>query len=212
MSLGKKILSAFIEVEDTEQENSEVHSSENSEMTQNSGVTSSSQNDSPTSETLQKFKAYFDTLLNESKANGPDYFAFSKMIDALSVIPDEKARYIAAFAGLSAQGLSKQQLISTAHTFLDILNNDAAQFNNTINVAIEEKVQGKKAAIDEKMKKIEALSKEITILNESIGIMKQEIKENEEKISVNSAGYNAEFNLIRNRINQDVEKIKQFLN
>ena len=208
MSIGKKILSAFVEIEEDEEDKSNSQETENG-FSQNEARKFNPEVSSP--ENSLKFKTYFDKLLNDSKSNGPDYLAFSKMTEAMSVIPDEKSRYLAAFAGLSAQGLSKQELIQTANSFLDILEKDHTHFNETINAAIDEKVKGKKLEIEEKNKRIHDLSLEINNLNNEISVLKNKIAENEEKLTVNSAGYNNESSIIKNKISQDIEKIKQYL-
>ncbi len=208
MSIGKKILSAFVEIEEDEEDKSS--SQENEHVISQNEVRKYSVDVSSPENTL-KFKTYFDKLLNDSKSNGPDYLAFTKMTEAMSVIPDEKSRYIAAFAGLAAQGLTKQQLIQTANSFLDILEKDHTHFNETINVAIAEKVKDKKFEIEEKSKRIHDLTLEINNLNNEISVLKNKIAENEEKLTVNSAGYNNESSSLKTKISQDIEKIKQYL-
>src|ERR1700733_13618110 len=72
-----------------------------------------------------KFIRYFDKLFSEANIPGPDYYEFSKMIEAMNDIPDERARLCAAFAGLNVQGLNKLKLLSTAGDYLKLLDEDA---------------------------------------------------------------------------------------
>jgi len=200
MNIGKKILSAFVEVsEDTKPPTTEVARS-----------TSPVVHDQPATDT-GKFKQYFNKLFEEANIQGPDYYEFSKMIEAMAAITDEKARYLAAFAGLSVQGLDKARLLSTASQYLQVLETDASNFNNTIDATLHETVVSKKREIEEKSKGIEQLSKEIADLQNKIAVLQNEITENEQKIESNSSGYEVESANMKNRILSDIGKIKEHI-
>jgi len=201
-SLGKRILSAFVEVTDDEQAVTKP------EEIQQTSTTVSKQSYSAASASA-KFRDYFDKLFNEANIPGPDYFEFSKMTEAMQAITDEKARYSAAFAGLSVQGLDKQKLLSTAAQYLQVLDNDAANFNSTVDAALQEKVIAKQKEIEAKQQRISELTREITDLHNQIAVLNNEIKENEEKIENNTGGYKAALEMMKNRITMDIEKIKQ---
>lgn len=203
-SLGKRILSAFVEVTDDEQAVTKP------EEIQQTSTTVSKQSYS-TASASAKFRDYFDKLFNEANIPGPDYFEFSKMTEAMQAITDEKARYSAAFAGLSVQGLDKQKLLSTAAQYLQVLDNDAANFNSTVDAALQEKVIAKQKEIEAKQQRISELTREITDLHNQVAVLNNEIKENEEKIENNTGGYKAALEMMKNRITMDIEKIKQLV-
>jgi len=198
-SFGKRILSAFVEVKEKEHAVPEQH------------------NPKPTPEPVQhfvpaqnseKFKQYFEKLFHEANIAGPDYFEYSKMIEAMSGISDERSRYAAAFAGLSVQGLDKIRLLSTAADYLQVLKADAANFDSTVDAALREKVLDKQEEIKEKTKRISLLTKEIEDLDEQVKMLHKEIRDNEEKIESNSGAYKQEMSIMTGRILQDIEKIK----
>ena len=200
MNIGKKILSAFVEVsEDTKPTTAEVVRS-----------TSPVVHYLPATDT-GKFKQYFHKLFEQGNIQGPDYYEFSKMIEAMTAITDEKARYLAAFAGLSVQGLDKARLLSTASQYLQVLETDASNFSDTIDATLHEKVISKKSEIEEKSNRIEQLSKEIADLQNKIAALQNEIKENEQKIESNSSGYEVESANMKNRIQSDMEKIREHI-
>ena len=202
---GKKFLSAFVEVSEDEQKAPEKRTAPPPPITEvRVNTTAPSGNNS-------KFKQYFEKLFSEANIPGPDYYEFSKMIEAMNSIPDEKARYSAAFAGLNVQGLDKQKLLSTAAEYIKLLDTDAANFNSTIDVALQEKVLAKKKEMEDKAARIQQLSQEINDLNNKIAVLNNEIKENEEKIQSNTGGYRAESENTKNKILQDIEKIKQHI-
>jgi hypothetical protein len=200
MNIGKKILSAFVEV--TEEEKP---------VPQTTTSAIKAPVNQPVIDT-SKFNQYFDKLFAEANIPGPDYFEFSKMVEAMKAIADEKARYIAAFAGLSVQGLDKQKLLSTATEYLQLLETDATNFNATIDGTLQEKVHAKQLEMEQKTKKIQQLSQEITDLHNQIAVLQNEIRENEEKIQANTGGYKAELENRKSRILMDIEKIKEHIN
>lgn len=203
-SFGKKILSAFVEV--TDEDNTVTV-----KQPEHVPPSTTAKNNRTTETGSSKFQQYFDKLFSEANIPGPDYYEFSKMIEAMNAITDEKSRFCAAFAGLNVQGLDKQKLLSTAADYLKLLDDDAANFSATIDIAVQEKVRSKQQEIEEKSGRIQELSGEITELHNKISLLKAEIQENEEKIEANTSGYIAEGQNLKNRILLDVEKIKEHI-
>ena len=156
MSLAKRILGAFIEVEEDKEEGITTLAA-NTEAKTNIATASAGYSGSGS----DKFKQYFTNLFQEANMPGPDYFEFTKMVEAMKTVPEEQNRFNGAFAGLSVQGLDKAKLLSSANEYLTILDADAKNFNATIDATVNEKVQAKKIALDEKGKRIQDLTKEI---------------------------------------------------
>ncbi|MFT3823123.1 MAG: hypothetical protein QM731_04350 [Chitinophagaceae bacterium] len=206
-SIGKKILSAFMEVSDDSKPVTEKPAVTNI----TSSPVAATYSNTPPADVSGKFRDYFDRLFKEANIPGPDYFEFSKMIEAMQGIADEKARYSAAFAGLQVQGLDKQKLLSTAAEYQQVLDTDAKNFLSTVSVALEEKVQAKKNEISNAAGRIQQLSQEIIDLQQQIVLLENEVKENEQKIESNTGGYKAALAVMKNRIEHDVEKIKQYI-
>ena len=100
-NFGKKILSAFVEVRDEENPAATSTVPQQHKSSFLAPV--------PAPGVSEKFTHYFDKLFAEANLPGPDYYEFAKMIQAMTAIADEKARFSAAFAGLSAQGLGQKQ-------------------------------------------------------------------------------------------------------
>lgn len=203
-NIGKKILSAFVDVgEEKRPAPAPV------ETTPATHVTSATPVNPPASD--QRFAGYFDKLFSDANIPGPDYYEFARMILAMQAIPDERARYVAAFAGLQVQGLDKEKLLSTAGEYLRVLTTDADQFQKTVDAALQEKVHHRSAEAEEKGRRIEALSKEIVELQQQIGALQKEVAEAKEKLDASSSGYTAESERRKRQILADIEKIKQFI-
>src|SRR5215213_5849269 len=152
-SFGKKILSAFVEMQD--EEKPPASSPKAAEPSPQYTIAKPQNSAAAKSE---KFAQYFDKLFRDANLPGPDYFEFAKMIEAMSGLPDERSRYSAAFAGLGVQGLDKPKLLSTASEYLRILEKDAANFDSTVDAALHEKVHAKQKEIQAKAARIEELS------------------------------------------------------
>ncbi|HEX9512406.1 MAG TPA: hypothetical protein VF939_18065 [Puia sp.] len=228
--LGRKILSAFLEVTPTPPKTTENPESDSGtgnpsketksspQKTENYAHSSPpvrpvsvNQGPDPAPPADSRFSEYFDKLFSEANIPGPDYYEFSKMIEAMQAIANEQSRYYAAYAGLYAQGVDKDKLLSTAGEYLRILETDAQQFQTTADTAMQEKVQSKKAEESEKSERIQALSREISDLQNQIAALQKEIKENEEKIEASTGGYRTENARRAARIQADIEKIKHYL-
>jgi chromosome segregation ATPase len=129
----------------------------------------------------------------------------------MKTVPEEQQRFTGAFAGLAVQGLDKAKLIESAKAYLQILETDSKNFNATLDAAVNEKVQAKKAELDAKNKKIEDLTREINDLNNQLALLTAEIKENEEKIKNSSSGYLTELENMKAAISKDIEKINKYI-
>ena len=161
--------------------------------------------------TDNRFSDYFDKLFREANLPGPDYYEFAAMVQALGAVPDESARYLAAFAGLQVQGLEKEKLLSTAAQYLKILETDAGMFHQTVDAAVQEKVHARRQEMEEKHRRMQELSKEIADLQRQIGQLEGEVRESEEKIEARNAAYVSESAERSTRIQSDIQKIKNYL-
>lgn len=215
-NLGKKILSAFVEVSDDKKKEAEKPADPKQIYMPANPQPAATFNSTPASNSYastgnSKFAAYFEKLFQEANIPGPDYFEFSKMIEVMQAIPDEQVRYSTAFAGLSVQGLDKQKLLTTAAQYLQMLDTDASNFQNTVGNALQEKVVEKKRQMEEKAQRIQQLTQEISALQNEQLSLQGEIKENEAKIEANTGGYKYESEAMKSRINRDIEKIKRYI-
>jgi uncharacterized protein YlxW (UPF0749 family) len=133
------------------------------------------------------------------------------MIYAMQGIPDEGARYSAAFAGLQVQGLDKQRLLTTAGDYLRVLATDADKFQQTVDAALQEKVHGKEKEAEEKASRIQTLSQEILQLQQQISALQAEVRANKDKLTGGSSAYTAESQRRQQQIKNDIDKINQYI-
>lgn len=211
-SLGKKILSAFVDVTEEKKEQSPQHEDVAASDTVHTTASAAAYTGSGgAAQTDDRFSEYFDKLFSEANIPGPDYYEFSRMIVAMQLIPDEPSRYHAAYAGLQVQGLNKDKLLTTAAEYLRVLTTDADHFQKTLEAALQEKVRSKAAEAEEKARRIQALSQEILQLQGQIGALQEEVRTNEEKLTGNGSAYTAESRRRQQQIQHDMEKINQYI-
>ena len=208
-SFGKKILSAFMEVE--EEKKAAPASGDAAAVTRVDAPTPGGGQAPGGAAADQRFSDYFDILFKEANIPGPDYYEFARMIVAMQVIPDERARYAAAFAGLQVQGLDKEKLLTTAAEYIRVLAADADHFSSSVQAALQEKVHSRAAEAEEKSKRIQTLSEEIKELQTQIGVMQNEIREAKSKLEANSNAYAAESERRKQQIQGDIEKINHYI-
>ncbi len=213
ISFGKKIISAFLEVDEQKEpalspnEPADNTSPRPGDRAAQAGDRAAQAGD----RAGDRFTGHFDKLLSDANIPGPDYYEFARMTAVMQAIPDEAARYIAAFAGLRVQGLDKQRLLDTAGEYLRILATDAAQFQATVDAKYQEKVHGPETEAAEKADRIRALSQEIVQLQQQIGSLQAEISISKDKLGGSTSAYTAESDRRQQEIRRDIDKINQYI-
>jgi hypothetical protein len=158
------------------------------------------------SQDLEKFRAHFDQLFEQSNLPGPDYFEFSKMVDSMGNALPLETRITAAFQGLKIQGLTKEKLLSTAQEYLKILDADAQNFNKKVSEEVSSKkklAEDIASLIEQKRVAIAQLQKEI----EEQTISLQEYGNIEMKMTEKVAHYQTALSAMQSRITEDINKI-----
>lgn len=164
----------------------------------------------------EKFEKYFDQLFEKANFPGPDYFEFFKTMETLEAhIHDEKARLSATFASLSIQGLTKENLITTAGKYKEIMEKDRANFEKALAEKLNADVGKKNSDLIAFEKKIQSnseiiqkLTKEISDAQIQIGKLKTEIIEEENKLTMNKNGYMVACSAVISKISSDIQKIQ----
>ena len=119
------------------------------------------------SEIIQKLQQ----SLTEGKMTGPSYLDFAALLANMEKVlagADERTKFMASFAALSAQGVAPEVVVNTAQHYLEILTSEETGFANMMIDRVKNEVQSK---IDEQTqidKDIEAANKQIQDLSASI--------------------------------------------
>lgn len=214
--LFKKALSVFVEFD--EEANKTTEPSKSNPSVNVVSKFDSSKN-SLNHEEIEKFEKHFDNLMNETNLPGPDYFEFCKMMEALeTAVPDEKARFMAVFASLNVQGLSKEKLINSAGKYKIVIQEDKTKFELAVNDKLKSEVDSRKIQLKDYQAKlvqnnetIKKLTQEIADGQAKIQALYSEIGEKESKIKTNIDGYSIACEAMLNKINIDIQKIETLI-
>lgn len=218
MSLGKKFLSAFVDV--SEEENKPAQKAPtNTQPTPPQPyipvVTAYPQNQPIQTQapamSNSKFLEHFETLMNDSNLPGPDYYEFVKMVDAMNLIPDERSKFYAAYVGLQVQGLTKEKLISSAGEYIKAIDADAVQFNTMLQASVVDKVTNVNTSADEKTARMQELSKEIMALQQEIGEMRAKAEQDRLQLEASNAAYLSASAQMKQKIQSDVDKVTAYI-
>ena len=179
-----------------------------------------------------EFIQHFDSVLQNANMPTPNYISFSKMVGKMGNIPDE-AKFMGAFAALETQGLTKASLISSANSYLTILDNDNNDFKN----AVQEKLQGNsntaitiqnniqannnemeriKKETAEAIKKLEESRdlqiKQLQEKNKTLEDQVAPLEQSSRKINDNVNMYDSACTQYKNTIKNDLNKIQSLIN
>jgi len=166
---------------------------------------------------LDKFISHFDEIFDKANIPGPDYFEFSKMIQAMGNLTED-VKFPAVFSALKIQGLSKQKLIDTASQYIKVLEDDEKQFTSLLDTKVLGDINNKKLALTTNKETIKKKEELIAKLQEELINDKQNISTLESEISIDEKKYKDKIIVYKsasdNRkslINSDIEKINRIL-
>jgi HD superfamily phosphohydrolase len=165
---------------------------------------------------------YLDVLLASLEHNnqpGFDYFEFKNSLNSLSKMPmDDATRFKSAFAMAQTMGATPKGLSETASFYVNVLKNEEKKFQEAL-LSQEQK------QIGDKRKLISSLEEEILRKNQAIESLKNEIQNHQNEVNKinqdlsNSSGkiestkinFEASYNFLVNQIQEDIQKMNQFL-
>lgn len=223
-SLGRRILSFFINEESEHVQTQTTATSPNPENEPSQTQihqTVAVQNASGTGVIDKKFVDHFVQLIEKSNLKGPDYFEYMQTLKSLSGLnlPEDK-QYQAAWASFKAMGgVSEVSVLTTsANQYIGILDSDKKAFLNDVELAIAEKVGGLKNELKNLQNENENMAKQIIDLqnkinenNAKLTKVTTDITEQSAKITSNKSNYELTYNSFVEQIKGDILKIQQYL-
>ncbi len=165
---------------------------------------------------------FVDLLLKsieENNIEGFDYLEYKQSLQSLSKIEsDEAKRYQNAFAMAQTMGLSKKKLNESAKRYISVLEKEEAKFAEAFQKQKSTQVDQREAkiknlhnAIKTKEEQIKKLEQEIAKSKDELSKIEGKINETMAKAEATKDGFYASYNMVLGQIQDDLEKINQYV-
>jgi len=229
MGFLKNIMSPFVEFKEEEnqpplKEAKEQNRVANSVEPLNEEVQPSAVSSSATAVTstgsartgaLVDHQKYFEDLIEEANAKNPLFQGtdFKEFIDSkidVEAISDEATRYKTAFNVLKRTGLTKERLVSTAHQYIQLIEDDLKGFVNAYTQQYKKDVDQKELLLQKKAEELQALNEKIRSLNEEIKTFSVDIAQSKEKLNINKESFVMAGENKKKEIQTELQKINQY--
>ena len=222
MGFADKLKSLFI-VED-ESSPKKKTTKESSKKTE-APATKSSEIAVPAATTAAKGKVttkFMDILLGameKHNLDGFDYLEFKQSLKSLEKMPmDEQTRFQSAFAMAKTMGANPQKLIEAAGHYLKVLHQEEKKFEQALSNQRSQQIGGREQqiksmenAIKQKAQQIKKLSEDIEQHQKQLAAIKKEISGAVVKVETTKNNFIASYNALVVQIQNDVEKMRQYL-
>lgn len=159
------------------------------------------------------------TAMEKSNLDGIDYLEFRQSLDSLSKIQmDEATRYKSAFAMAKTMGVQKEKLIESAAHYLKVLETEAGKFDDALKNQVHLQIEKRAARMLQLQEQVTQWEKDIEALREKIAGANRDIEklaglkdDAAAKVEQTKADFQASWKLVRERITEDVNKMREFL-
>jgi hypothetical protein len=158
--------------------------------------------------------------LDKNNKEGYDYLEYKQALQSLAKVGmDEATMYKSAIAMAGTLGATKDQILSSADHYMQVLGQEEAKFNQALNankqkIALSEQngITSLEQNIVSKQKQVENLLAEIEKEKLKLEELKNDIAGSALKIAQTAANFNAAYQLVAGQIADDVRKIKDYIN
>lgn len=166
-----------------------------------------------------EFVEYFKEVFKEANLPGPDYYEFVSALDnpALKSIPDQM-KFVSIFAGFVAQGCTKERLIDSAKTYIDLFTKKKEGFEQALEKSFSEVVGGREAEVERLNEENQKIDEEMQKLvekkmknGESISKLTTEITEETNRLKLKHANFLATYERMTKEISDNSVKIGQYI-
>jgi hypothetical protein len=169
----------------------------------------------------EEFMNVIADALAKRNIPGPDYYEYEKALGFLrskTVGQPDNQLALSAFAGLSAQGLTKERLIETARHYIEKIAEFEKSFGFEIDMMIKNDLGAKQKEIDtltQKNAEIEAQMQKLADVKnknaEQIQTLSIQVNTESQTLNMKRARFGAAAKVYTENINQNLQNIEKFL-
>lgn len=157
--------------------------------------------------------------IEENNQQGFDYLEYRRSLKALASLPmDEATKFQSAFATASTMGVTLQKLLESIDFYKKVLQNEDDKFTKATksqsSINVESKIKERDnlhLAIQEKSKQIQKLTAEIRQHQGEMEAITKYVETSEFKIKETARNFESALLFLQTQLNQDAEKLKQFI-
>ena len=167
----------------------------------------------------EKFMNILLGALEKNNIDGFDYLEFKQSLQSLSKMPmDEATRFKSALATAQTMEATPQKLVDTAQFYMNVLKKEEQKFQTALKNQRskqignrEQSIQQLSAMIQKKSEQIKQMTQEIEEHQKQMEKMRTEIASSTVKVGNTKANFDATYNVLAGKIQQDVANIKKYL-
>lgn len=166
-----------------------------------------------------KFLEVLFAALEANNQDGFDYMEFKDFLRSLSAVPmDDATRYKSAFATAQTMGATKEKILGSAKSYLEVLAKEQSKFREALEGQKKRNLTGKQEEITQleqtirtKESDIEKLKADIESHRQQITTLEQEINAASEKLGQTASDFEASYQALLGQIQADVTQIESHL-
>lgn len=167
----------------------------------------------------EKFLNVLLEAMEKNNLQGFDYMEFKQFLKSLEKVEmDEGTKYRSAFATGQTMGATRDNLLSSASRYLDILKQEEDRFEQAVknqrSKLVDDKVKGiedLERSITEKEQQITKLAAEIEGVKNEIQKRKEDVALAQAKVQQTQSDFQHTYKLLMGQLQEDIEKIKSYL-
>lgn len=166
-----------------------------------------------------KFLEVLFGALQSSNQEGFDYLEFKDFLKSLANVPmDDSTRFKSAFATAQTMGATKENILSSARNYMDLLAREENKFQEALNGQRDKNLTGKQndikkleQTIQDKQAEMERLKNDIENHRKQIGTLEGEINNASDKLGQTANDFAATYQALLGQIQDDVKNIETHL-
>jgi len=158
-----------------------------------------------------------DNAISEANQDGFDYFEFAEAMNNLPGLPEDK-RFKAVFVTAKAMGVTQEKLVSSVEYYQEVIAKEQTNFQQHVEAktateitARQEKKTNNEQSITEAQEQIITLNQKIAELQQENIQLDTEMSQETIKINNTSRAFEATFNKVNERLENDKSKIQSYL-
>ncbi len=218
----KSIASAFFEIEPSKKEGS-IEPSPSSKEEADTPVTQPTGAAPPPAPLIgavdQQMAEVLASAIEAANIDGFDYIEFRNALTAMSNIPmPEQAKFQSVFATAQTMGATKDKILDSIDHYQGILESKRAEFMAQVEAMMQAEIASRQAKKEQMEQEIAQLTEQIQTAQLRIAEAQQEILKisseiNQEDLNIKntSASFEATYNFMTGKLQEDKNKIQTYL-